>query len=521
MAEDHGGPYSVLFITADQWTGTCLSALGHHCVRTPHLDALAADGVLFRNHFTQCSPCGPARASLLTGMYLMNHRSARNGTPLDARHSNLAFEARKAGYDPILFGYTDTSADPRGLEADDPRLLTYEGVLPGLSVGLQMTEAVVPWRADLRAKGYEFPDAPDAVYRAVGHTPGPDGEQRPRPVYPAEHSDNAFVADKILDYLSAHKGEPWFVHAVLPRPHPPIIAPEPYNAMYGRSEAGMPRRLASPGDEARQHPYMAYLIERQRRPGYYWGHGLNIQALDDEALADIRAVYFGLISEVDFQIGRLIAHLKSTGEYDRTLIVFTSDHGEMLGDHWLFSKEGYFDQAYHIPMILRDPRPAAQATRGQSVQAFSEAIDIMPTILDWLGASIPPQCDGASLRPFLEGGQAPQNWRREVHWEFDFRDIEAQTAEQALSLHSDQCNLAVIRDHKYKYVHFAALPPLFFDLESDPGEFHNLASDPSYRDQVLTYAQKMLSWRMAYNERVLTNTLLTPKGMLVRDPAGR
>ena len=516
MGHGSDGPRSVLFMTADQWTGACLSALGHHCVRTPHLDALASDGVLFRNHFAQCSPCGPARTSLLTGLYLMNHRSARNGTPLDARHSNLALEVRKGGYDPILFGYTDTSADPRGLAPQDPRLRTYEGLLPGMSVGVLINEEMRPWRADLKAKGYPVPERPMEIYKAAGTTPGPDGGQRPRPVYRAEDSDNAFIAENVLRYLSVHAGEPWFVHAVFPRPHPPIIAPEPYNAMYARAEVSVPHRLGTPAEEARQHPYLAYLLERQRRPGYYWGHGTNIQELEGAALADIRAVYYGLISEVDQQVGRVIAHLKARGEYERTLIVFTSDHGEMLGDHWLFSKEGYFDPAFHIPLIVRDPRAAADGARGRVVEQFSEAVDVMPTILDWLGLETPPQCDGSSLLPFLEG-PSPETWRCEVHWEFDFRDLKSQSAEQALGLSSDQCALAVIRGTRYKYVHFTALPPLFFDLESDPHEFRNLAAEPEFRDLVLDHAQKMLSWRMTHGERVLTNMLITSDGLVVRN----
>ncbi len=510
-----GNPKSILFITADQWYGPCLSALNHPCVRTPHLDALAADGVIFRNHFAQCSPCGPSRASLLTGLYLMNHRSSRNGTPLDERHTNVALEARKAGYDPILFGYTDTSLDPRGLSPSDPRLKSYGGILPGMSVGVHMTEDLRPWRAELKAKGYAVSKAPMDIYNAAGRTPGPDGGQRPYPAYRAEDSDDAFIADHVLRHLSMHVGEPWFVHAVFPRPHPPMIAPAPYNTMYRRDEMPPPRRLGNPAEEARQHPYLAYLFERQRKPGYYWGHGINIQDIGDEELTDLCAVYYGLISEVDDQIGRIVAHLKETGEYDSTLIVFTSDHGEMLGDHWLFSKEGYFDPAFHVPMIVRDPNAAAQPARGSVVTRYTESIDVMPTILDWLGVEVPHQCDGASLLPFLEG-HAPEKWRREVHWEFDFRDVPDQSAETALGLTSDQCTLAVIRDDRYKYVHFTALPPLFFDLQADPHEFKNLAVAPEYRDLILVYAQKMLSWRMAHDERVLTNTMLTPQGVMVR-----
>ncbi len=107
------GDLNVLFVTADQWRGDCLGAAGHPVVRTPNLDRLAAGGVSFRRHFAQAAPCGPSRASLYTGMYLMNHRSVLNGTPLDARHTNVALVARELGYEPALFGYTDSSVDPR------------------------------------------------------------------------------------------------------------------------------------------------------------------------------------------------------------------------------------------------------------------------------------------------------------------------------------------------------------------------------------------------------------------------
>ena len=125
--------WNVLFITADQWRGDCLSALGHRCVKTPNLDRLAGDGMLFARHYSQTTPCGPGRASLYTGLYLHNHRSVVNGTPLDARHTNVALEARKLGYDPALFGYTDAAPDPRVQVAGDPSLLSYEGVLPGMT----------------------------------------------------------------------------------------------------------------------------------------------------------------------------------------------------------------------------------------------------------------------------------------------------------------------------------------------------------------------------------------------------
>ena len=127
----------------------------------------------------------------------------------------------------------------------------------------------------------------------------------------------------------------------------------------------------------------------------------------------------------------------------------------------------------------------------------------------------PDRKDGLSLLPFCRGAP-PGDWREEAHWEYDFRDVVDQKHERALGLASDQCTMNVIRGPRYKYVHFTALPPLFFDLQTDPWEFRNLADDPAHRDQVLSYAQKLLSWRMNHDERVLANQKLTPDGVIER-----
>ena len=513
----------VLFISADQWRGECLSALDHPCVRTPHLDALAADGVLFRNHYCQTSPCGPARTSMLTGMYMMNHRSLRNGTPLDARFTNLALEVRKGGYDPTLFGYTDTSPDPRRYAPDDPVLKTYEGVLPGMTVGLQLPEHMAAWIADLRAKGYDLPRGRQDVYRPVANYTGAAGRGHSflPPVFSAEDSETTFIANAMLRYLSVRQEENWFVHGVFLRPHPPIIAPEPYNAMYDPASVPMPRRAATPDVESRQHPYLAHALKGIVEIGSYNEHyPHNLLEIDDTELRQLRATYYGMITQVDDQIGRLIGHLKKTDEYDHTLIIFTCDHGEMLGDHWLWGKPGYFDESFHIPLIIRDPRAAADDARGRVVEEFTEAVDLMPTVLDWLGLEAPDQCDGYSLLPLILG-RSPADWRREVHWEYDFSDVVDLGAETTLGLDSDQCTLNVIRDRRYKYVHFTALPPLFFDLEKDPGQFRNLADDPASLSLVLKYGQKLLSWRMEHNERSLTRRFITAKGPFERRRARR
>jgi arylsulfatase A-like enzyme len=504
-------PLNVLFITADQWRAECLSVRNHPLVRTPNLDALAGEGVLFANHFANAAPCGPSRTSLHTGMYLQNHRSGTNGTPLEARHSNWAKEAAAAGYDPVLFGYTDTSLDPRELNDDDPWLRTYEGPLPGIRPLVLMGETPYPWTDWLKSKGFEVPEP---IARAYSHRgAGPDyesGAAVPKPLaYPAEVDDTNFLVDRCIDYIRDAKG-PFIAHLSILRPHPPFIAPEPYNAMYDPVAVPGFSRLQTPAEEAVQHPWLAYQLSRRefRAPA------------DEKKLRRMKAVYYGLMSEVDAALGRVFAMLKAEGRWDDTLIIFTSDHGEQMGDHWLLGKCGYFDASYRIPLIIRDPRRAANAGRGSVITSFSENVDIMPTMLEAIDAPIPLQCDGSSLAPFLEGRGAPANWRSEAHWEFDFRDPADAAAEQQLGLTLHQCTMNVIRDERFKYVHFTKLPPLLFDLGTDPGEFTNLAGEPSYVSVMLEYAQKLLSWRMNHDEQVLTHISLTHEGPVSR-PAAR
>lgn len=501
-----GEKLNVIFITADQWRGECLSALGHPTVKTPNLDRLAKEGVLFNRHYANAVPCGPSRASLHTGMYLQNHRSGTNGTPLDARHTNWAKEVRKAGYDPVLFGYTDTSQDPREEDPESPWLHTYEGPLPGIRPVCMMGTWPTPWTDYLKANGYEVPA--DIRY-AYGHREaGPDwedGAARPKPLlYPQKDDDTAFLVNRLIDYIGAAR-EPFVAHLSLLRPHPPFVAPEPWNAMYDPISAPGFTRCATPDEEARQHPWLAHQLSRKlfRAPA------------NEKKLRRLKAVYYGLMSEVDAEIGRLIHFVKERGLWEKTLIVFTSDHGEQMGDHWLLGKCGYFDASYRIPLIIRDPRPTGDKSRGTVVDRFTENVDIMPTMLDALGIDIPVQCDGKALAPFLAGREPPR-WRQEAHWEFDFRDPADNAAEQALGLTLHQCTMNVIRDEKFKYVHFTKLPPLLFDLEKDPGEFINRAGDPAYLPVVLEYAQKMLSWRMNHDEQTLTHISLTDEGPVAR-----
>ncbi|HTL85410.1 MAG TPA: alkaline phosphatase family protein [Acidimicrobiia bacterium] len=488
---------NVLFITADQFRGDCLGAAGHPVVRTPALDALAAGGVSFRRHFANAVPCAPSRASLYTGMYLMNHRGATNGTPLDARHDNVALMARRLGYQPALFGYTDTGIDPRTCEADDPRLFSYEGVLPGFEPVCHLAEgAPDDWLAWLRKGGVDVPDD----WRSFANEPAPGTKWRTQ--YSAEQSQTAYLTDRVLDYIEGR--ESWFVHLSYLRPHPPYLAPAPYDTMYSPSDVPAPVRAPTMEAEGEQHPLLGVMLV----------HPMLSSPVDEQEQREFQATYYGMITEVDDQLARLFDAI----DLDNTVVVFTSDHGELLGDHWLVQKIGWFDTAYHVPLIVRAPGVDARV-----VDVMSEHVDVLPTIADLLGASVPTQCDGRSLMPWLRG-ETVHGWRNEVRHEMDLRDPASTFLEEAFGVTLEECSLAVLRDDHGKYVQFAGhhvFPAIFFDLDDDPAQLVNRASDPAYAPKVLEYAQRMLAWRMRHAERTLTGMKLTGHAGLVERHAPR
>ncbi len=505
MSNSSGGsrPPNVLFVTIDQWRADSLSCAGHPCALTPNIDALAERGVRFARHYAQAAPCGPSRASLLTGTYLHTHRSVDNGTPLSAHLTNLALELRAAGYDPTLFGYTDTTIDPRTVDdPDSPWLRTYEGVLPGFTVGTRLPEAAEEWVEWLRGHGYDFADVWDAYRQRDDVDATGRGASWAPTRYAAEHSEAAFLVERFGQWHTAlGAGQPWFAHVTFLRPHPPYVAPAPYHDLIDPATVPEPVRHATVTEEGAEHPMVAgaMFVDVVRPP---------TAPVD---MAQLQATYWGNLAEVDAQLGRLLDVVDAAGQADETLVVLTSDHGEQLGDHWLLQKLGFFEASYHVPLIVAGPGVADAAVGRVVDEHFTESVDVMPTILERCGVPVPSQCAGESLQPFLDGG-VPERWREAAHWEWDFRDAAVHAPPDA-GLTLENCVLAVHRERGRKYVHFAGLPPAFYDLDADPGELHNLAGNPARQAEVLECAQRLLSWRLSSDDQTLANLTATPEGM--------
>jgi len=502
-----------MFIVVDQLRADCVTgALAGH-IQLPNIQALRRDAVTFSNHFSVVNPCGPARASLLTGLYAMNHRSVRNGTPLARSTPNLALEARKSGYEPLLFGYTDTAQDPREFHPNDPAVANEEMVLPGFYEVLEMrAQRSLPWRAHLKSKGYELPDFAEFYYPVPSEPRQPTRLDDPA-FYAAEDSDTAFLTDELLKHLSVRTDQSWFAHATYYRPHPPLVAPAPYNKMYDPAQMPMPERLETRAAEAAVHPFLGAALNRPGIEDIVKGFDGRLDPDNDAHVQALRATYFGLASEVDTHLGRVISFLKDTGQYDNTIIVFTADHGETLGNHHMWGKQNIYDVSFRVPLIIRDPRARGQF--GTSVDAFTESVDVTPTLLDLIGQGGVASMDGASLRPYLQG-ETPENWREFVHLELDFGEPHKLTVwQKATGCSFHEANLAILRDADFKLVHFnGGLAPLLFDMGDDPHELHNLADDPAHMATVLRLTQKLLNFRMAHGNRILSDQKITTGGVV-------
>jgi arylsulfatase A-like enzyme len=202
--------------------------------------------------------------------------------------------------------------------------------------------------------------------------------------------------------------------------------------------------------------------------------------------------YMGLIKQIDDQLGILFAALQDRGLADNTMIVFTSDHGDYLGDHWLGEKDLFHECSVRVPLIIADPSPSADPTRGTISDSLVQAIDLAPTFLDFFGATSRPHIlEGASLQPLLHGITA---WpRRFVVSEYDYS---MQDVRRLLGRAPPDCRLFMLFDGRWKYIHAPGFRPMLYDLQTDPDEFFDLGDNPTHAAERARLREALLSWAL-------------------------
>jgi arylsulfatase A-like enzyme len=467
---------NVLFIMADQLRWDHLGCAGHPWLKTPHIDALARRGVRFANAFVNSGVCGPSRMSYYTGRYPITHGATWNRVPLSVGEVTMGEMLRNAGLSLALAGKTHVMVDHGGLQrlqleggSELATLLErggfeeidrYDGHhAPGDESG---------YPAWLRAQGYDSADPwTDYVIAGVDAQGQVHSGWHMRNVHlPArvreEHSETAFMTDQAVRYMQRMGSRPWVLHLSYVKPHWPYMAPAPYHAMYSADQC-LP--VVRSQDELRDaHPVLAAYRQQEECVSFQ----------RDDCIRTVRPAYQGLITQLDHHLGRLFDHMAGAGVLDDTLIIFTADHGDFLGDHWLGEKELFYDTVQKVPFIVFDPRASADATRGTVEQRFVESVDVVPTVLDALGIAAPShRLEGASLLPLLRGEAAP-GWRDFTYSELDYS---YRNARLTLGKHVHQCRAFSLRDERWRYVFWLDEPEQLFDLAADPDEMHDLGRD--------------------------------------------
>jgi arylsulfatase A-like enzyme len=213
----------------------------------------------------------------------------------------------------------------------------------------------------------------------------------------------------------------------------------------------------------------------------------------DEAREKVIPAYMGLIKQIDDQMGVLMRFLQARGLLDTTMIVFTSDHGDYLGDHWMGEKDLFHDQSAKIPLIVIDPSNAADGTRGTVNEALVEAIDLAPTFIEFFGGAPASHIlEGRSLMPLLHGSE-PADWRKVIFSEYDYA---MQDVRLKLNQPIEQCRLFMVFDGRWKYIHASGFRPMLYDLASDPQEFADRGEDPLCADVIARLQAALFDWAL-------------------------
>ena len=505
---------NILFIMADQLRADYLSCYGHKDLETPHLDALAARGARFTRAYCQSPICGPSRMSFYTGRYMSSHGASWNNVPLAVDELTLGDYIRPLGLRTALVGKTHMTADLEGMR----RL----GIDPASDLGVHLAECgFEPVERDdglhpdisadpdlaynrwLRAHGYaganpwhdfansaEGPDgAPLSGWR-LRHAPLP---ARVRP----EHSETAYMTGRAMDFIREQGERPWCLHLSYIKPHWPYIAPAPYHALYGPDAVPAANRH----ERERRNPHPVH--------GAFMAHEDSRSFAREEVRRAVIPTYMGLVREIDDHMGRLFAFLEAEGRMADTLIVFTSDHGDYLGDHWLGEKELFHEESVRIPLIVCDPAGRG----GLVIDDPVESIDLAPTFVEAAGGEAPPhRLEGRSLLPLLRGGEAPA---REAA--FSETDYALRGARLALGRGVHEARGYMVRTGRWKYIFWEGFRPQLFDLDEDPGELADLGRDAARAGVRAELHERLFAWLRARR----TRTTLSDAEMAARTDTSR
>ena len=451
-------PPNILWITTDQQRHDTVSALGHPHAHTPNLDLLVREGAAFTHAYCQSPICTPSRASFMTGMYPSRVRQRRNRAahfpePYAGEPTLVTHRLATAGYECALIGKLDLAGHPRGVAENDYGY----GFVRYCSRPDRPAEDGSSYHAWLREHGH---DPSTLLGRAADRKHGITPFLAPTPAadnVPVELHHSTWCAESAIEFIRRPHARPWLLSLNLFDPHPPYDPPWEYYRRFDTD--ALPDPPFRPTDLATG----AALAEVEFQT--------TARHPDEDGIRSLRAAYLAMIELADAQIGRVLDALDRSGQRDDTVVVFTTDHGDMQGDHGLVRKGcRFYEGLVRVPLIWRWP---GRVRAGLCSDALVELTDIVPTVLDAAGQAPGALVTGRSLLPIMTGAAAGQTHRDFVRAEF----YDAQGhggAERPMSV------ATMYRDERWKLVvyHSHGVGELY-DLDGDPDEFVNLWDVPA------------------------------------------
>ena len=413
-------PANLLFIISDQHQAAAMGCSGHPLVQTPNLDRLAAGGTRFTNAYTNCAICVPVRAALATGQYVHQIGNWDNGFPYDGGVPSWGHRLKEQGYivDSIGKLHFRSAEDDNGFRQEIEPLHVVDGIGDPAS-GIRDGSIRRDWRPGIDEAG-----PADSTYQQ----------------YDIRNRDNA------ISWLREHAADekPWALFLSFVTPHPPWFAPPETYALYPHDEIPMPAQWRE--------------ADWPRHPAYDYMRRFfsSEQPFPEAAIRRLNAVYYGICSFLDQQIGRVLATVDALNLRDSTRVIYTSDHGEHIGARGLYGKFTMYEEAANIPFIMSGPDVPA----GKVVNTPISLIDCYPTILEAVGCAPP---DDGIERP------------GESLWAFAASDDRERTVFSEYHAIGSRNAYYMLRDRRCKYIYHVGAPAQLFDLVADPDELYDLA----------------------------------------------
>jgi arylsulfatase len=449
-AEGNGNRPNILFLMGDQHRGDCIDADGNRAIITPNLDRLAREGARFRCAYTSVPSCTPARAGILTGLSPWHHGMLGYGRVALRYPRELPRLIRSAGYYTLGIGKMHFHPQ-RNTHGHHQTILDESG----------------------RVESKGFVSDYHRWFRSVAPELDPDAtgigwnDHRARPYVLPEHlHPTSWTGAEAVKFLEQYKdARPFLLKVSFARPHSPYDPPPRWWKRYQGVE--LPERVV--GDWAQRHAQRG-----KPHPNDLWQGDLGV-----EAVRQARQGYYGNVSFIDEQIGRILEVLQKRGQLENTLILYTADHGDMTGDHHLWRKTYAYEPSARIPMLIRWGDGILSAPRGQVIRQPVELRDLLPTYLDAAGVPFDPRWfDGRSMLDLVRG--KVEGWREVI-------DLEHSTC------YAPENNWTGLTDGRIKYVYYAPDGrQQLFDLTRDPGETHDLSSLPEHQGTLRRWRGRMI-----------------------------